>query len=90
MVRRGNVAIKLPLKYDTTGRNEDRVKLLNASSSNSSEVIERKEKVYRRLGPIDSTVPFLDQPDIGIHIAFMQIGPIADYLKKHSPDQRHS
>lgn len=87
MVRRGDVAIKLPLKYDITGHGEAQVKHLKACAGISSDSIQREEKVYRRLGPIDGVVRFLDQPGVGIHMAFMQNGSLVDYLRKYTPDR---
>jgi serine/threonine protein kinase len=89
VVRRGDVAIKLPLKYDMTGLDEARVKYLKASAANSSDSIQRELKVYRRLGPIDGIVPFLDddRSGVGIHMAFMQNGSLVDFLRKNSPDR---
>lgn len=87
VVRRGDVAIKLPLKYDIKGLSEAQVKHLKACASISSDSIQREEKVYQRLGPIDGIVRFLDQPSVGIHMAFMQNGSLVDYLRKYTPDR---
>jgi len=90
VVRRDDVAIKLPLKYEMTSLDEAQVEFLKAPAANSSDSIQREMKVHRRLGPIDGIVPFLDDDQSGVGWLSCRMYPKPTSRGKIGMSERHS
>ena len=85
VVRRGDVAFKLPLRYSTTGLSEDDIEYFNRCADISRESLDREKEVYRRLGQNNGIVSCLDVPGVGLQLALMKSGNLYDYLAQLRP-----
>ncbi|KAF1959355.1 kinase-like protein [Byssothecium circinans] len=81
VVRRDDAALKLPLKYSTTGLSKADIKLYDIYFDISCEALQREKEVYRRLGPSRGIVPCIDLSGDGIQMALMTNGNLQDYLR---------
>ena len=50
VIRRDNIALKLPLKFSTTGLSEADIEYYNICVDISRQSLDREKEVYRRLG----------------------------------------
>lgn len=85
VVRRNDTALKLPLKYRTTGLSEAHTKLYNGYSNISCESLQHKKEVYQRLGLNCGIIPCLNLSGISIQMAIMENRNLNDYLAQHRP-----
>ncbi len=85
VVRRDEMALKLPIEYSTTGLSEADIKHYNMCADNSRESLRCEKDVYRRLGRNDGIVSCLDLSGVGIQMALMTSGNLYDYVMQYRP-----
>lgn len=85
VVRRDNMALKLPLKFSTTGLSEADTEHYNVCADISRESLHHEKEAYRRLGQNDGIISCFDLSGIGIQMALMTSGNLHDYLMQHRP-----
>ncbi|MCJ1386618.1 hypothetical protein MMC17_009744 [Xylographa soralifera] len=85
VVRRDDMALKLPLEYSTTGLNEDDIEHLTIRADISRETLHREKEVYRRLGPNDGIVSCLSLSGHGLQMEIMTSGNLHDYQAQQDP-----
>ncbi|EED11918.1 serine/threonine-protein kinase HT1, putative [Talaromyces stipitatus ATCC 10500] len=83
VVRRGNLAIKMPLRYP--GSSEEDVQ-------SNIKVLQHEQEVYRRFNSftedlIDRIVPCSRLCTNAIELGFMENGDLRSYLQKHQPSR---
>ncbi|KAF2453042.1 hypothetical protein BDY21DRAFT_417412 [Lineolata rhizophorae] len=89
VVRRGNTALKLPLKHSTAGLSKDHVELFNTYADMSCEALQHEKEVRRRLDRTHGVVACLNlaSAGVGIEMDLMANGSLRDYLARHGPDK---
>jgi serine/threonine protein kinase len=85
VVRRGDMALKLPLEYSTTGLSEDDIKHYHTCADISRESLDHEKEVYRRLGQNHGIVSCLGLSGTGLQMALMTSGNLYDYLTQQRP-----
>ncbi|KAI9842946.1 MAG: hypothetical protein M1837_006683 [Sclerophora amabilis] len=78
-----DTALKLPLKYGTTGLSKAQVEHHSILTDISCESLQREKDVYKRLGQDHGIVSCLDLSGAGIKMALMKNGNLHDYMAQH-------
>ena len=82
IVRDGQSALKLPLRYGIIGLDGAFKEHDDATTEESYEAQERESKVYQRLAHHDDVVACLESSAAGIRLELMENGSLEEYLSK--------
>jgi serine/threonine protein kinase len=78
VVRQGQLAIKLPLKWSTSSDEEVKANI---------ESLQHEQSIYKRLGKCDGVVPFLSCSETATTLWVMENGDLRSYLGQNKPSK---
>lgn len=78
VVRQGQLAIKIPLKWDTSS--EEQVE-------SNIESLQHEQSIYKRLGKCDGIVPVLNCSETATTLRLMENGDLRSYLSQNKPSR---
>lgn len=78
VVRQGQLAIKLPLRWSTSSEEEVEANI---------ESLQHEQAIYKRLGKYDGIVPFLGLTETTTTLQVMEHGDLRSYLSRNQPSK---
>ncbi|GAD99967.1 conserved hypothetical protein [Paecilomyces variotii No. 5] len=78
VVRQGQVAIKLPLRWSTSSDEEVEANI---------ESLQNEQAIYQRLDGCDGVVPFLGSSETATKLRLMENGDLRSYLSQNKPSK---